>query len=88
MPPSDDDIKELWSTVDDMKTILAKNGMSLSRIEKLLSERCTIRGKPQEELETRVKAMEAKLWWMGGAAAGAAAVVNWVLTHMSGGTHG
>lgn len=88
MPPSDDDIKELWSKVDEMGTILAKNGMSLSRIETLLSERCTIRGKNQEDLEIRVKTLESRLWWMGGAAAGAAAVANWVLTHISGGTHG
>lgn len=88
MTPSDDDIKDLWATVDEMRTILAKNGMSLSRIETLLSERCTIRGKTQEDLETRVKALEAKLWWMGGAAAGAAAVVNWILTNLPRGTHG
>ena len=88
MPPSDADIKDLWSTIDDMRTILAKNGMSLSRIETLLSERCTIRGKTQEDLEARVKVLEARLWWMGGAAAGAAAVLNWVLTHLSGGAHG
>ena len=88
MPPSDDDIKELWFTVDEMRTILAKNGMSLSRIETLLSERCTIRGKTQEDLEARVKVLEARLWWMGGAAAGAAAVLNWVLTHLSGGVRG
>jgi hypothetical protein len=88
MPPSDDDIKELWGTVDEMRAILAKNGMALSRIETLLSERCTIRGKSQDELHERVKALESKLWWMGGAATGAAAALNWFLSHFSGGTHG
>lgn len=88
MPPSDDDIKDIWSTIDDMRTILAKNGMSLSRIETLLSERCAVRGKTQEDMESRVKILEQRLWWMGGAAAGAAAVLNWMLTHLSGGLRG
>lgn len=95
MPPSDDDIKELWCTVDEMRTILAKNGMALSRIETLLSERCATRGrtldeviKSQEKHEDRLKRLEERFWWMGGASAAVGALFGWFLKTFGGGGHG
>ena len=87
MPPSDDDIKELWSSVDGVRTDMTAVKATLSRIETLLSERCTSRGDIQQKQEARLTDVEKKMWWFSGAAAVAGYAISWV-AKMMGGNHG
>ena len=100
MPPSDEDIKDLWKGIDELKEMRSKDAQTLARIEAMLSERCVNRGKNLDDMGTRIKdtdarikdtdarikEIEKKLWWMGGAAAAVATILGWVLK--LGGNHG
>lgn len=93
MPPSDEDIKDLWKGIDELKEMRSKDAQTLARIEAMLSERCVSRGKNLDDMDTRIKdtdarikEIEKKLWWMGGAAAAVATIIGWILK--LGGNHG
>lgn len=87
MAPSDEDIRDLWKAMDEMKGTLSANANTLARIEAMLSERCTIRGKTMNDLEKKVDEMTKKLWWMGGAASVVATLAVHFLK-LIGGSHG
>lgn len=86
MPPSDEDIKDLWKGIDELKEMRSKDAQTLARIEAMLSERCVTRGKNLDGMDLRIKEIEKKLWWMGGAAAAVATIIGWILK--LGGNHG
>lgn len=86
MPPSDEDIKDLWKGIDELKEMRSKDAQTLARIEAMLFERCVNRGKNLDDMDTRIKEIEKKLWWMGGAAAAVATFIGWILK--LGGNHG
>ena len=86
MPPSDEDIKDLWKGIDELKEMRSKDAQTLARIEAMLSERCVNRGKTIDDMDTRIEEIEKKLWWMGGAAAAVATIIGWILK--LGGNHG
>ena len=77
---TDDDIKELWQGIDDMRGKLNENAVTLSSIKTLLEERCAVRGLVLCNLEDRVKDLERRVWWASGGAAALAAIVSWVIS--------
>ena len=76
---TDDDIKELWQGIDEVRVKLNSNSEVLVSIKTLLEERCSVRGALLCNLEERVKDLERRVWWASGGAAAIAALASSLL---------
>lgn len=76
----EDDIKDLWKGIADVRERLNESAKTLASIKTLLEERCAVRGLVLCNLEERVKDLERRVWWASGGAAALAAIVSWVIS--------
>ena len=66
---SGDEISDLWDAVNDLRSQQGQVLVTLGRIEAMLKERCEARGRAANDLEARVRALEATRWMALGMAA-------------------
>lgn len=76
---SEEDINDLWSTVNGLRKELSTVLIALGRIEAMLGERCEVRGQAMVDLKNRVQALEYRVWWASGFAAAIGVLAGWVI---------
>lgn len=74
-----DELGKLSQRASGQETALARIEENLRGIRELLSERCEIRGQGQNELFSRVRSLEQRVWWASGAAAAVSFMVGQVM---------
>lgn len=75
---SGDEISDLWDAVNDLRDKQGQSLIALGRIEAMLGERCESRARAANDLEARVRALEATRWMALGMAALVGIVVQFV----------
>lgn len=63
------EIRDLWSTVDELRSAQHLQNTMLAEIKTLLSERCMLRGREVDTLAREMRDMRQRVWTFSGAAA-------------------
>ncbi len=69
---NDQDIADLWTAVNALRSAVAELTAVTRGIKVLLGERCEIRGAELAETKRRLANVEYRIWWASGAAAAVA----------------